>query len=485
MTTGDVTRPRRVTTDGVCTEEYDYDAEGRLIKKTLTMIGRPDYPYTIDYAYDSLNRLVDITYPAEYGIAGTPRKLMHHDFSLANKLGSLKVDGLDYVSQIEYNVANQMTSLKVGKPGKDQITEKYMFDPVTGLLGRQQVLSEKSGSLLDLSYDYLRSQLLGRGGPGRTGQITEVINNLVKLKDRDYRYDALGRLVEVAFSLPPRSISDPRTFWTHEYGYDSYGNRTLVKAFGPAPERPELPPSNRDGLDAISYDMTTNRITTSGFAYDAAGNLTSGLRADGIQQKYYYDAAGRLTTISFSSSSITTTVVHNYYGAGRQRLISDEGSITSFPGSNPGRSGHGIWRPYATTYYVWSGDQVLVEYSEPDAPSPSQKKPQWAKSYIYMGERLLATLTPGGAGEVVQYYHPGRLGTRLVTNGVDTTVLEQDPFSFGVEEGSVSTGGNNQRFTSYDRSATTGLDYAVNRHYDPRQGRFTQVDPLGMGGESE
>jgi len=37
-----------------------------------------------------------------------------------------------------------------------------------------------------------------------------------------------------------------------------------------------------------------------------------------------------------------------------------------------------------------------------------------------------------------------------------------------------------QYFTSYDRSATTGLDYAVNRHYDSQQGRFTQVDPAGM-----
>ena len=41
-------------------------------------------------------------------------------------------------------------------------------------------------------------------------------------------------------------------------------------------------------------------------------------------------------------------------------------------------------------------------------------------------------------------------------------------------------GSTKRRFTSYDRSARTGLDYVVNRHYDPLQGRFTQVDPLGM-----
>ena len=49
-----------------------------------------------------------------------------------------------------------------------------------------------------------------------------------------------------------------------------------------------------------------------------------------------------------------------------------------------------------------------------------------------------------------------------------------------MEDGSVSTGGNTQRFTSYDRSTATGKDYAVNRYYDPQQGRLMLVDPLGM-----
>jgi RHS repeat-associated protein len=52
---------------------------------------------------------------------------------------------------------------------------------------------------------------------------------------------------------------------------------------------------------------------------------------------------------------------------------------------------------------------------------------------------------------------------------------------FGTALNAESTGVTSKRFTSYDRSATTGLDYAYNRHYDPQQGRFTQVDPAGMG----
>jgi RHS repeat-associated protein len=39
-------------------------------------------------------------------------------------------------------------------------------------------------------------------------------------------------------------------------------------------------------------------------------------------------------------------------------------------------------------------------------------------------------------------------------------------------------------FASYDRSDVTELDYVVNRFYSSQQGRFTQVDPIGMSAAS-
>jgi hypothetical protein len=90
---------------------------------------------------------------------------------------------------------------------------------------------------------------------------------------------------------------------------------------------------------------------------------------------------------------------------------------------------------------------------------------------------LLSTTTPSGqSSETIQYHHPDRLGTRLITNANDTTVQEQVTLPFGTALESESTGSSNRRFTSYDRSNVTGLDYAVNRTYDSQQGRFTQVE---------
>ena len=110
----------------------------------------------------------------------------------------------------------------------------------------------------------------------------------------------------------------------------------------------------------------------------------------------------------------------------------------------------------------------------------------WTKSYTYLGDSQLATITPNGSGgENVEFNHPDRLGTKLITNQQTGGNSEQAHLPFGKALNAESTvTNNNKRFTSYDRSAPTGLDYAVNRTYDSKQGRFTQVDPIKMGSVS-
>ncbi|MCV5526614.1 hypothetical protein OFN18_31585, partial [Escherichia coli] len=74
------------------------------------------------------------------------------------------------------------------------------------------------------------------------------------------------------------------------------------------------------------------------------------------------------------------------------------------------------------TYYAWSGSAVITEYTEVSTST----QPIWSKHYVYLGARLLATLQPSGGGsERVEYHHPDRLGTRLVTNNQDGSYYEQ------------------------------------------------------------
>lgn len=219
-------------------------------------------------------------------------------------------------------------------------------------------------------------------------------------------------------------------------------------------------PVPRDGFASLSYNDATNRINSSGWEYDAAGNQTRVQLAANVWQRYEYDAANRLVYVKSDAGAVLASYTYCY---SKRRLMAQEGS--------------------ARTYYTWVGDSVISEHVEADG-TPSAASPQWTKNYIYFNARLLAVQQPVLGGERVEYHHPDRLGTRLVSNNADATYFEQTTLPFGVSLEAESTGATNRRFTSYDRSAATGLSYAVNRSYDSQQGRFTQVDPIGMGASS-
>src|SRR5215208_4448667 len=212
---------------------------------------------------------------------------------------------------------------------------------------------------------------------------------------------------------------------------------------------------SRDGHASLSYETSSNHINSAGFGYDAAGNQVRALTAGGsTSQRFQYDAANRLVKVSTDDNSI---VLETYtYAHGNQLLIAADAN---------GR-----------TYYIADDGSTRAEYSE----SGASTTPTWSKSYIYLGDRLLSTLTPNAGAEAIQYHHPDRLGTRVVSDPGGTS-FEQVTLPFGTALAAETTGpGTKRRFTSYDRSAATGLDYAVNRRYDSQQGRFTQVDPIAM-----
>lgn len=499
MPDGDVTRLWSVTTAGLSTEEYTYDAEGRLQAKTLLLTGQPKSPLVIGYRYDSWDRTTEIIYPRQYGTSLAPRKTVRSFFSVAGSVSSITIDGQQYGAFL-YNAAGQVKEIALGLSGSNQVTESYQYEPASQLLERQQVV--RSGNrLLDLSYDYLLPAPVSSGvfvealPKGRTGSVTRVIDHLNPAENRNYIYDTWGRLTEVQAWSRPLSLLKS---WRQQYDYDEYGNRTDVRAFGPpspvlcdtspcpVQPSPELPTEMRDGIRTLTYDTKTNRITTPGFAYDASGNQIRTSDADGQGQHYQYDAAGRVVKVLDQNGNLVES--YAYYGATNERLSTQYGD-------------HSI----QSRFYVWSNSTVIGEYEDAATNGPfvidsgdnsgiemedegiqielyENSNLRWTKSYIYVGWRLLATITPDplGGKEVVYYHHPDRLSTRLVTNNADNSVIAHETFPFGVEMPGSSTGADSHIFTTYERSEHTGLDYAVNRYFDPNQGRFTQTDPLSI-----
>jgi RHS repeat-associated protein len=249
------------------------------------------------------------------------------------------------------------------------------------------------------------------------------------------------------------------TLYGGRAAWDKAGKR------GTVPPPPPNPVMGLDGFDNLTYSAVNNRVISSGFEYDLVGNQTMAvIDNSGTRQQYRYDCASRLVQVSDAIGNVLATYA---YGVGNQRLMSVEGGVTK--------------------YFAWAGGQIVAEYDASGANALI-----WKTSNVYMGGRLLAT-TSGADGTETRFHHPDRLGTRLATAYDGTVVTEQFTMPFGNMLPFTSVyGGENpyqnptlanpskKRFTSYDRSAVTTLDYAVNRYYSAQQGRFTQVDPIGM-----
>ncbi len=360
-------------------------------------------------------------------------------------------NGNQQAGNIVYNASDQTTQMKVGAAGTNQVTEDYTFDPQTGLLTNQKATKNGSTTLIDLSYEYNRNNSVGTLS-GKTGHLTKIIDNLNTNKNREYEFDVLGRLTK-AKGGPTGNL------WYQTYTYDRYGNRLNVQANGVAADSSPIP---IDGIPNLAYDNATNRITTTGYQYDVNGNMIRSLAEDGSTWiKYEYDAANRLNVIRKDDTG-QTQLERFQYDSTNARVQSHDPALDR----------------YKT--FLNAGGTTLAEFTE-----FTVSVPVWTKSYTSMGGSQLATITPSGGSENVEFNHPDRLGVKTVTNQSAGTSSEQAHLPFGRPLDAESTlHNNNKRFTTYDRSEKTSLDYAVNRTYDSKLGRFTQVDPIGMQASS-
>jgi RHS repeat-associated protein len=238
-------------------------------------------------------------------------------------------------------------------------------------------------------------------------------------RTQKFEYDAWGRLKKgYTWDLSQQGT------WRLEWEYDRFGNRRTQALTGGQASitQPQL-----------EISETTNRITTPGYAYDAAGNMTN----DSLHA-YTFDAENRIKTVDGTEATYT------YSGPTRLKKADKSG----------------------TTVYIYSGSKVIAEYANGSL----------SKEYVYWGSTLLATHE--GSGSTLRYHHPDHLSTRVETlqsksGPVIARTYGQYPFGETWYESGMS---NNWKFTSYERDQESGLDYAMFRYYSPRMGRFMSAD---------
>jgi len=409
---------------------YDYvGANGKRTGQLTKITNNLDPNKNRGYQYDALGRLITATGGPSNNVTWAQR-YEYDRYGNRNNVYSYVLE--DYVKNFYQSALNR-------QPNSTELNQWLTSLRAAYLQGQWEFHAEMRdlGSTLFTSSEYL----------GRNRTHSEFVYDLYKAflyrePDQDgYAYwvsmvPVNGRdNVRLAFEVAPE-------FYTKVFGTSPYA----------PPAGVTIP---LDGLQGIGYDQATNRIANTGWNYDAAGNQTRVQTSESAWQRYQYDAANRLVRVKDDNQ----TVIASYtYGHDNQRLIYEEAGTR--------------------IYYVAEGLSVIAEYSE----SGASTNPAWSKSYVYLGNRLLSTLTPySSGGEAVEYHHPDRLGTRIVTNPASGSWSEQVTLPFGTALDAESSGTpSKRRFTTYDRSDTTKLDYAVNRHYDSQQGRFTQPDRIGM-----
>lgn len=124
-----------------------------------------------------------------------------------------------------------------------------------------------------------------KGGSSKNGNVTSqtitvptVGANTGFVAVQSYTYDNLNRIASAVENLTPNGGSSTQT-WTQTFGYDRYGNRNITAG---------------TGQTNLSFDASTNKITTSGYTYDSVGNTT----ADPSGMTFTYDAENKQLTVA-------------------------------------------------------------------------------------------------------------------------------------------------------------------------------------------
>jgi RHS repeat-associated protein len=120
------------------------------------------------------------------------------------------------------------------------------------------------------------------------------------------------------------------------------------------------------------------------------------------------------------------------------------------------------------TVFVYSNGRLVAEYSS--APPPTNPTVSYTITDLLGSPRVLVN----AIGEVISRRDFMPFGEELPQDTTNRTA--------GLKYGTADT--VRQKFTGYLKDDETGLDFAENRMYENRHGRFTAVDPLLASGKS-
>jgi RHS repeat-associated protein len=427
-----LSRPISITySDGTPTKTFAYDVSAGANFADLTQanlkgrLSLASVPTAMTaYSYDAMGRTssLDECLPSGCGTVANNRQL-HCTYDLAGNLLT-STDGAGVTSTYTLTPANEIHSLT------SSLSDST--DPATVLSNVQNgpngPVSYTLGNGLSGAYSY---DALGRlnGGAvssngtevygfinGWKGQQLTASTDTVLGQTSTFGYDEFNRLTS-------RTVTSGTT-QNYTWVYDRYGNRWQQNAL------------NGGSTSSLSFNTATNQISTGGYSYDAAGNMTY----DGFHT-YTYDAEGHITAVD---NSATAQYVYN---ALNQRVRDIVGTT-------------------ATEYVFNAAGQRVSEWN---GTTRAQIKGKY-----YWGSQPVAYYS-GGA---THFEHQDWLGTERLRTTYNASV-EGTFTSLPWGDGQVTSGsdGDANHYATLDHDTETNTDYAQFRQYSSAQGRWFSPDP--------
>jgi RHS repeat-associated protein len=474
------------------TTTFTYDLAGRKTKETRPLGQATDYTYypngllktvkdakgqVTTYTYDAGGRLAEVLYADGkkdtfgYDAAGNLTAWGGAD----QVSGTMAYDPLGHktAETVDYGAFSKNFAYTYDARGNKATytSPKGVLHKYTYSLGDRLTRIEIDGKIFEFAWDKTRLKQ------------TKLPNGIVT----DYAYNQASWLTNIdaakagsafftrayGFDNVGNILSQTAEHGAHSYGYDDLYQLTSADH----PAGISLPD------EAFTYDQVGNRLTSADtqgtwshnknnelqssvsatFEYDANGNTVKKIEGTGSAQgavpvplttTYVYDARNRLSRVNLPDGRIAT---YEYDPFGRRTKKSVAGAVTHFAYTDEGLIGEYDATGSNTKTYGWKPDGL------------------WGTDPLYMVE--------GGS---YYFYHNDHLGTPQKLTGMDGQVAWSavyEAFGEAVVDASSSVV-NNLRFPGQYADAETGLHYNFQRFYDPAQGRYTQVDPIGfIGGD--
>jgi len=389
-------------------QTFAYNFRDQIVSSTVPR--NASTTYTTTYEYDFLGRPTRATYPG----TSNPMTIAYNDVNRIRTVTAENGRKVEYLADL----AGRTTTVREYYDATNSYATSYLYDDIGNLVSVTNAL----GQVTQHAYDTL-NRLTRTTYPDPTKAETytyDANGNLWTKTDRSGQvtsndYDARGRLWHVDYSTTP---ANPDL----TYSYDADDRMTSITSpFTTVPNAyVSYDALGRPFDESVWFDKNPGTAYRATYTYDAAGRLTYLTYPDNSVVAYGYDALGRTGRVN---DTATTFATFSYYADGLTKDVALGNGITESYAYN-GRGWPTSIRATAgaTTYldlgytYDDSGN-VLTMGSASSAYDKLDRLKSASggfgtQDYTYdaLGNRLslsVSVLRPNGAGSSAQWTRVG------------------------------------------------------------------------------